>query len=161
MFRHFPLVLVADSFFFFCYNNRETPSIHFIFLIFEVLFCQCTCQKSVRCAWSCSKHYSLSVQHACTPTVITVSECLLSNPCFPLPTNAVKEKRRFFVSLPTLSNQEKELHKEAVLPARGEHTKRWRSVEAKRAASQNREDTYSSFNTSLCPLKSLESLWRR
>lgn len=31
--------------FFFCYYNQETPSIHFIFLIFEVLFCQCTCQK--------------------------------------------------------------------------------------------------------------------
>ena len=48
-------------------------------------------------------------------TVITVIECLVSNPCLSSP--CLCKTRYFLVSLPTLSNQDRELHKEAILSA--------------------------------------------
>ena len=63
----------------------------------------------------------MSVYQLYIPTVITVIEYCISSPhlSFPLlmPAHAVKEKRHFLVSLPTLSNQDRELNKEAVLSA--------------------------------------------
>lgn len=44
--------------------------------------------------------------------------CLLSNPRSPPPARAVKERRHFLVSRPTLPNQDRDLNKGAVLSAR-------------------------------------------
>lgn len=54
----------------------------------------------------------------CIPTMIAVIECLVSDPCLSPPTEAVKEIIFFLVTLQTLSNQDGELKKEAVLSAR-------------------------------------------
>lgn len=50
--------------------------------------------------------------------MIAVIECLVSDPCLSPPTEAVKEIIFFLVTLQTLSNQDGELKKEAVLSAR-------------------------------------------
>ena len=56
--------------------------------------------------------------NSCVPTVNTTIECLVSNLCSSSSCSCrAKDGGHFLVSLPTLSNQDRELHKEAFLSA--------------------------------------------
>ena len=56
------------------------------------------------------------------PTDITVIKYLVSSPCLSSPGRAVQDKKHFLVSLPTLSNQDTDVHIKVVLSVWWKHT---------------------------------------